>query len=729
MKVSDFVRFLFTETDTVEIRYFTEKGCEEKADASKRMLRGPDAALHYLKNSYAAKAALDQFPTVGVNPRTPRGAVALQRTIFVDIDDSELPTWAFDHADAICSRDDLHHHLFLIFRDRPENEKNRASYSAIVKRLLALTGSQEKGAHDSARVVRLPDVPHRKNGVESPGYAVKFLRSDLTPVDFTERFAFLDELEKSGAQQVNTVAAPTAPAVKTTENVVGYLHALYSKKPVRAAGDGRSRELFFIGLDCHAWGVAEDDAVKLATRISNEKHQPPESPKVIAHQVASAFKYRRGEFGDIANKSATLTDRQKLRELKKFELINRARDEFFGWVYCHGAVRFIEKETSRALTAHDQIASFVATRMGERIPFDDLLAAGAIETVDAIEYAPDVSDKVFERNGMRYYNSFCEAPRGEFNKATAKNAVKIFREHVAYMTTSELEEQTLLQFFAYTIQHPGKKVAWAPLLITPKTGVGKSFFGELLERLCGETNVSPVLSQDLLSKYNDFLAEKLWVIAHEVETGEKEAMARLKSLITEKRVRVDGKYARTYTTQNAANFIFLSNKIDAIKSDREDRRLFVIYNNCEPREQDYYDRLFSMIQNDSEAIRRYLESVDVTNFNPHARPPKTAGWEMLARASESDLSSFLGECEREKTGPFADSFFTLRDLTMYISMNAQASARFATNRALSVWLYGRGYQNRETWHKGAHVRAWTKLEEAEFIDAVKNKKVTEKNEL
>ena len=721
MKPGDLLRFLFTSADTVEVRYFTEKGVEEIAPASKKLFVGPGAALGYLKESYPQKAQVMHFPCVGMNPRTQRGAVALQRTIFVDIDGAPLPAWAFDYADAICSRDDTHHHLFFVFKDRPENDKTRATYSAIVKRLLALTGSREKGAHDSARVVRVPGVPHRKNGVESPGYAVKFLRAGLTPVDFTERFEFLQALE--GAQRPSDVPpAPATSAVKSHENAVGYLHALYAKKPVLQAGDGRSRELLFVGFDCHAWGIPQADAVALATRITNEKHQPPESPKVVAHQIASAYKYRRGEFGDIANKSATLTDRQKLRELKKFELVNRARDDLAGWVYCHGAVRFIEKESTRALTAHDQIASFIATRLGERIAFDDLLAAGALETVDAIEYAPDTDDKIFERDGLRYYNSYRPAEPGEFNKATAKEAVKIFRDHVAYMTTSEQEEQTLLQFFAYAMQNPGKKIAWAPLLITPKTGVGKSFFGELLERLCGETNVSPVLSQDLLSKYNDFLAEKLWVIAHEVETGEKEAMARLKSLITEKRVRVDGKYARTYTTQNVANFIFLSNKIDAIKSDREDRRLFVIYNNAEPRAQDYYDRLFAMLKNDSEAIRRYLLSVDVSGFNPHARPPKTTGWEMLARASESDLASFLNECEREKTGPFAHDLFTLRDITSHIEMNAQASARYATNRALSVWLYGRGYQNREAWPKGVHVRAWTKLDAEQFNEAVKNYK-------
>jgi len=715
MKVSNFIRYFFTEADTVEIRYLPEKGSDMKP--LRKYLTGANAALKFLNDTYPAQAKKNLFPCVGVNPRDVSGKVATQRIVFIDIDNAPLPAWAETYADAICSRDGKHHHLFFIFKDRPENDENRETYRAIVKRFFKLTDTKEKGAHDTARVVRLPGVPHRKNGVESPGYVVKFLRTGVKPVEFAERFAFLNELEKESAP-VATLE-PLTPTAKTNENVVGYLHTLYKKKPALAAGDGRSRELFFIGLDCHAWGVEQADAVKLAQRITNEKHEPPESPKVVAHQIASAYKYRRGEFGDIASKSATLTDRQKLRELRKFELINRARDEFATWVYCHGAVRFIDKESTRILTASEQIASYIATRLGERIPFDDLLAAGAIETVDAIDYAPDIPEKTFTRRGITYVNSYHPPERGEINRKRAKSAVAVFLEHIGFITTSEQEERTLLSYLAYAIQNPGKKIAFTPLIITPKEGVGKSFFAELLEKLCGENNVSPVSSHDLLSKYNDFIAEKLWVIAHEVETGDKNALAQLKSVITEKRVRVDGKYARTYMARNLANFLLLSNKLDALKSDRETRRLFVIYNNAEPKEQTYYDRLFGILQTDAEAIREFLENFDVSGFNPHARPPKTTGWEMLARASESDLASFLNECEREKSGPFANEFFLLRDLTAHIENNAQASARYATNRALAVWLYGRGYQNREAWPGGKHVRAWTKLDQDAFSEAVK----------
>ena len=131
----------------------------------------------------------------------------------------------------------------------------------------------------------------------------------------------------------------------------------------------------------------------------------------------------------------------------------------------------------------------------------------------------------------------------------------------------------------------------APLIISKNTGIGKSALSELSAQLLGAHNVGYAESDDLTEQHTDYIAEKLLVVAHEVETGDKNVMRRLKSLITEPRVRVIAKYARTYETRNCANFLFFSNRLDAIRVDDNDRRLFVVYNRKEPKEQAYYDRL------------------------------------------------------------------------------------------------------------------------------------------
>ncbi|MDW8307721.1 MAG: hypothetical protein RML34_11705, partial [Leptospiraceae bacterium] len=240
----------------------------------------------------------------------------------------------------------------------------------------------------------------------------------------------------------------TRPAITTRreqketsqERIIAYLKGVYLKRPIIPAGNGRSRELFFLGLDCHAWGIDLDAAIALGREITQARHAPPEDDKIVKHQITSAYRYRRGEFGDIRERVEGATEKQQLKELKKYEIISKARVELADWVYCHDAVRLIDRATGRVLTSRDQMTSFIASVLGQRIDLDELLAAQAIETVDRIDYAPDIPDQVFERDGLKYYNSYRPGPRGpKPDRKTAKRAVQMFKQHIKYITTSEKE--------------------------------------------------------------------------------------------------------------------------------------------------------------------------------------------------------------------------------------------------------------------------------------------------
>ena len=138
---------------------------------------------------------------------------------------------------------------------------------------------------------------------------------------------------------------------------------------------------------------------------------------------------------------------------------------------------------------------------------------------------------------------------------------------------------------------------WTPLIISKSEGLGKSAFSVLFRKIFGEHNCSTVSAQRLLSGWTDFIAEKLFVTSHEVETSDTAALTELKSLITESRVRVNAKYARTYETNNCANFLLLSNKLSALRLEKNSRRFFVIYNSEAPKEKEYYSALFNAIEN------------------------------------------------------------------------------------------------------------------------------------
>lgn len=235
---------------------------------------------------------------------------------------------------------------------------------------------------------------------------------------------------------------------------------------------------------------------------------------------------------------------------------------------------------------------------------------------------------------------------------------------------------------------------WAPLIISQQTGVGKSALIELLKIIFGEWNVSEVSSYDLLAQHTDYMAEKILVASHEVELAEKEAMHRLKNLITEKKVKIVQKYARTYDATNCANFIFLSNKPDALKIDDEDRRLFVIYHRKNPNEQEYYKKLFTAITNGAGHIYDYLQSISLSGFDPYRRPPVTEGKELVIANSEGDLSHYLAALRDEQKSVFAQDYFQTHELLAYVQEFAPMNVKkYSTTRSLQIWLSKNGYQS------------------------------------
>lgn len=711
---SQFLRFLYSEKDFLVCRFIPEKGTN-KGRPFERVAHGVNNALGIFNAEWPTAEFKFLFPCVGVNPRDEKGKVITQRTAFVDIDGAPLPAWARERADAICSRDDTHHHLFFIFRDREENAESRKTYSAIVKRLLVLTGSKEKSAHDSARVFRIPGVPHRKNGVLSPEYKCVFLRNNLHIVDFEDRFKFLSGLEKGEpAQQTSGVAtpAPVAP------NAVNFLRATYKKKDKIGEGDGRSQRLFFLGLDCHSWGVTLDSALALAHEI-NTDFLPPETAQTVDHQIKSAYKYARGEFGALAERAKDGTEAKQRSEMAAFKRVQKVRDAFSSWRYIHDAARFSDLNTARSFSTTEQIENYISQVICEPVKLRDLLARDALQTCDAIDYNPTDTARVFERDGMTFFNSYRPAPAARRDADLKKSAVRVFKEHVAFIATNENEEKNLLSYFAYLVQNPGCKVDWAPLIISPKEGLGKSAFAKLFANIFGAWNCSSVDDDDLTGAWTDFVAEKLFVVSHEVETHEKTSLKKLKKLITETRVSVKKKYARTYETENRANFLFLSNKINALRIGRDARRFFVIVNKKEPRERAYYATLFDAFERGAGWVADYLMSLDLSHFAPHGDAPKTEGLDEVAEASKPESVAWIEKALAAKAGEIIDLDSFVSETRFAAPIGA---AGYVSRPAVVQAMTASGYERRQYKSGGTSHRVWFRGDAEAFAEALKRMK-------
>ena len=684
---ADLFNALFSPGEKINVRIIKDAG----GPAENHLYVFPDAPL--------SPEYPDAFPCVGVNPRQTVRKLSSIKNMVIDIDGAPLPAWAKERADVICSRDDTHHHLYFCFENT-----TREAFKKYSKALIRHANG-DKSVSDPERVIRLPYFTHRKNGVESPGYKIVFIRKKIERQPIEKKFDWLTLEEKPKA------AAP----VQDYNSVLAFVRQTYLKKPVLAQGEGRSRELLHLGFDCHKWGISEESALALAVEISNARHEPPESNHIIKHQIESAYKYAKGEFGAalVAGSESEAAARKVKRQ---FDITQRVRERFADWTYIHGACRLADCKTERALTSKEQIEDYISHEIGEPVNFRRLLADCAVETCDRVEYAPHRAEKIFEANGETFFNSFRPNTQ-EMKRAPElkKKAAKIFDDHLAFIATTDIEREGLKNYFAFCVQNVGQKVDWTPLIISKHEGLGKSAFSVLFRKIFGEHNCSTVSAQRLLSGWTDFIAEKLFVVSHEVETHDSAALTELKSLITESRVRVNAKYARTYETNNCANFLLLSNKLSALRLEKHSRRFFVIYNNREPKDKKYYNELFNAIENGAGWIYDHLMSVDLSAFDAHGAAPETEGLAMITEVTKSDAVSWLETQYEQRAGafssPIVDMIAIERDVATFAPPNV---SKYMTKQKIAMFLYGLGFAPREYRINGVHKHSWFNGDEVAF---------------
>ena len=653
------------------------------------------------------------FPCVGVNPRATVRKLSLIKNMVIDIDGAPLPAWAKNRADVICSRGENHHHLYFCFEST-----TREAFKKYSKALIHHANG-DKSVSDPERVIRLPYFTHRKEGVESPGYKIVFIRKKIERASIEKKFDWLTLDKKSES------AAP----VQDYNSVLAFVRQTYMKKPVLTKGEGRSRELLHLGFDCHKWGISQESALALACEISNARHDPPESDGVIKHQIESAYRYAKGEFGAalVAGGESEAAQR-KIKH--QFDITQRVRERLADWTYIHGACRLADCRTERALTSREQIEDFISREIGEPVNFRRLLSDYAVETCDRVEYAPHRAEKIFEANGETFFNSFRPNTQ-EMKRAPElkKTAVKIFSDHLDFIAMTDVEREGLKNYFAFCVQRVGQKVDWTPLIISKHEGLGKSAFSVLFRKIFGEHNCSTVSAQRLLSGWTDFIAEKLFVVSHEVETHDSAALTELKSLITESRVRVNAKYARTYETNNCANFLLLSNKLSALRLEKHSRRFFVIYNNREPKDKKYYNELFNAIENGAGWIYDHLMSLDISAFDAHGAAPETEGLAMITEVTKSDAVSWLETQYEQRAGAFASPIVDMiaieRDVATFAPPNV---SRYMTKQKIAMFLYGLGFAPREYRINGVHKHSWFNGDEVAFERECKKLRETAQKE-
>jgi putative DNA primase/helicase len=207
----------------------------------------------------------------------------------------------------------------------------------------------------------------------------------------------------------------------------------------------------------------------------------------------------------------------------------------------------------------------------------------------------------------------------------------------------------VLKWLAYPIQHPGAKMKTALIFHGPQ-GVGKNMFFEAVMDVYGK--YGRIVDQAAIEdKFNDWASKKLFLIADEVVARQElfHTKNKLKGFVTGKTIRINPKNIASHDEVNHVNVVFLSNEIQPLVLERDDRRHTVIWTPATLSQNFYTDVADEIAGGGIAALHHHLATLDLGDFQTWTRPPMTKSKSDLIELSLESTQRFLADWEKGET--------------------------------------------------------------------------------
>ena len=199
----------------------------------------------------------------------------------------------------------------------------------------------------------------------------------------------------------------------------------------------------------------------------------------------------------------------------------------------------------------------------------------------------------------------------------------------------------VLRWLAYPIQHPGAKMRTALIFHGPQ-GTGKNLFFEAIMAIYGE--YGRIVGQaEIEDKFNDWASRKLFLIADEVVARQElyHVKNKLKSFVTGEWIRINPKNVAAHDERNHCNVVYLSNEIQPLPLEQDDRRHFVIWTPAKLSSGFYQAVRDEINAGGIAALHQALVDLDLGDFDEHTKPPETQAKRDLMDVGAGNVQRFI----------------------------------------------------------------------------------------
>lgn len=311
-----------------------------------------------------------------------------------------------------------------------------------------------------------------------------------------------------------------------------------------------------------------------------------------------------------------------------------------------------------------------------------------------------------------------------------QRVIDMFMEHLRFTLSDEREQRILLDWMAYVIQNPGKRVNWA-LLLQGAQGVGKSYFGNVMQMILGELvrNLEPTA---ISGRFTGWAHGALVVVVEEIRisgANRYETLDRMKPFITNKTVQIEEKGRDHRTVPNFTSYFMLTNHKDAIPLADGDRRYCVLFSRVQSEEQlfdelggkvvaqNHFKKLFSETERRSDAMARFFLDYQISEeFSAEGRAPDTNAKQAMIDVNVSPARMLLESAIDEHQCVVIND--EIIDITWLNELCESSETELPKTNAMSAILLELGFvqiKDRRTKINGKYHYVWYK-EKKELSD-------------
>jgi hypothetical protein len=270
-------------------------------------------------------------------------------------------------------------------------------------------------------------------------------------------------------------------------------------------------------------------------------------------------------------------------------------------------------------------------------------------------------------NGKKVFNRW----QGRRGILLDSYEVEPWLKHIHFLCDGREDVTNLLMdYFAFIIANPGKKVMWAPVLGSRIGGTGKSMLKIPFRAIYGEGMVE-IGTDDVRNNFNTYMEYEMVVVEEIYGPDNRMMVNQIKAKITETMSRINMKGIPQYDAPNFANFLMFTNHRVPFPIETGDRRFMFIFSESLPREQEYYNKFGGWLEANTNEVYTWAMRRDLSKFNQHQAPPETEEKRHILESSMSMMAQKLAYAKIHATWPLQHDLINTPELLSAINTGSR----------------------------------------------------------